>query len=354
LLKSKPLLLALFVLSSIALLSCGNGSEENNSADTQPSTDTVNENTAPNETTVNPPSLRLSEGQSFRVRMEVLEDQSDSISPAGFGSLRVEKVIGFEVVDSDRSGNWQLRGTYEELTALGEVAGAEPEENEILQPIVGQSFELWVSPDGEVQDLTGFDEMFEAFVEALRENEEFSYLFEFEVPEDVAQEYGVEGSSMAAITLQPLFEIFVGEKATETTLKILFASYPDSSAAGAETSWSDSDVVAQSTGIPFPSDNTWTLSGSTENQIEADVSFQFDPAPEVIAMDLGFGGSIYYTEIEGSGSGNYLLDLETGWPERVELNFDFTMKTDIRGIDQSDQEPSSMTGSVQIMMETLR
>ena len=331
---SSALFLVALTSLSLLLVSCNGSTQEDDNG-----TAAIEESSL---------KLRLNIGDTFRMAFIVEEAVSEGLfSLATQTGFSIQRTLRFEVIDVAGNGNVKLNSTIENIEILdGEGTASDPGVEAIRELIASEnSFEVILSPSGQILGMDGFGVMFEAFLDGFLKSDAYEGLVgtPFPAGEDSNDNGSEAGENMAdefaKALLQPMFEVFSGEETMRVLLEIAFAGLPKS-AQKVGDEWTDTQSLSQTISVRLPSQNRWLWRETTSDLAKLDVAFDFDPDAEALTRDVGVA-EFSFSDIHGSGDGSFEYDLTSGWPMRVRIKHEMsgTMTGSLTSLNFSSTEP---------------
>ncbi len=248
--------------------------------------------------------LRLKGGESYRLRMTTVQKVLQTIQGRR-QEMNQTMAVGyrFDVTGVDNGGTASVQITYDSIAfrqegPMGVIEYDSDNPPPVVPPlargfagIVGMGFSMKVTPEGEVLEVDGAEEMLTEMLDQL------------ELPQGPAR------ASIKAI-LQKEF----GDQALQELMNIALAIYPDRPV-GIGDSWSRRMVISR--GFPMVVENTWTLKSRKDGIAFIEISSEITPGPE--GSSIGMGPMELNYEIRGTQTGTIELKEATGWIIRSEV-----------------------------------
>lgn len=241
--------------------------------------------------------LQLSEGEIYRLRMLTQQDISQSFEGQ---ELDVGQRIGYEYTYSvtavDDSGNawidvlytWVV---YETETIMGKVsydssdpAAEIPAGAEGFSALVGNGFSMLLSPEGEVLDLEGLDELYNDMLDAL------------EISDDVLRSQ-----------LKTLFREQFGEEAMKQQFASITAYIPDEPVSVGDSWTQETEVSAL---LPMIVETEYSVRAVDDTTVTLDVVSTISANPDAGLMDFDIVQIGYY--VQGEQEGEIVVDRASG------------------------------------------
>jgi hypothetical protein len=242
--------------------------------------------------------LNLEAGESYRLRM--ITDQKVSQTIQGQQQDLTQTVgIGytFDVGEVKSDGSMLATVTYEwvrfeQKGPAGEILYDSANPPDRIDPsaagypaLLGQSFTMELSPEGQVKDLWGVDDMLAGILGAL------------DLPPGGMRD-----------TLEQSFRSQFGEQSMKENMENMMAIYPADPVDIGDT-WTKKVVVA--TGFPMILENSWTLKSRQDGVATIAVFSKVEPNPDAPPLEIGPIKISY--ELSGEQQGTMELDEGTGW-----------------------------------------
>ena len=244
--------------------------------------------------------LNLPKGTSYLINFNVDQDIQQTIQgqEQNMSSTMVMDYV-FDTLDVDKEGNMLCKIIYERVAARqsGPTGSIEYNSSEDTEPtdanlvgyaaLVGESFEIKISPQGLVGELKGTEVIIDKIVAKLN------------IP-DGPQKTFFE---------QNLKNEF-GDKAMKEMMQNMFAIWPEN-AVGVGDSWEK--TIAISRGMPLTIDTIYTVKSIKKDSATIQISSTIKSDPET-AINLGAGAKLFY-DISGTQEGRMHLKISEGWIE---------------------------------------
>ncbi|HKZ55045.1 MAG TPA: DUF6263 family protein [Anaerolineales bacterium] len=244
--------------------------------------------------------LRLSvpKGQTYRMRLttdQTITQTSEGQSVVTRQTLRFDYT--FTATEDAIAGNTVFSVTYDAVffeqdgpAGSFRYDSANPPDEVPLQArgfaaMMGRGFSMLVSPEGEVLEVQGVDQMIE----------------------DVIADLGAPDDPAVASLIDSLKQQF-GDKALKESMGNIFVPFPAADLGIGDT-WTTHQEISY--GVPMIEDTTWTLVSRDGSVATLAVSSIVNPNTQEGPLDLG-GVTILYA-IGGTQEGTVLVDERTGW-----------------------------------------
>jgi hypothetical protein len=265
--------------------------------------------------------LRLEKGKTYTIR--VVTDQKISQTVQGQQQdikQTIEIKYTFDVEDVDSDGNTTVKVTYQSIrfSQVGPRGEVEydssnpspniPPEATGLATLVGKSITVKLTPNGQVKEIKGVDEMIASMIKELN------------IPEDMK-------SSME----KSLKEQF-GDEALKEMMESNVIEYPKKSVASGDT-WSNKVTVSK--GFPMVLENTWKLKERKNgiSVIEVSSTIESNTEAEPIKID---SMKISY-KLSGWQKGTMEVQEATGLTKQGQLNQEFSGELRVEGAPQTSK-----------------
>ncbi|MCK4330156.1 hypothetical protein KAX02_09965 [candidate division WOR-3 bacterium] len=263
--------------------------------------------------------LCLQAGESYNLRMVVEQKISQTIQEQ---TQDILQTIGtgytFDVEDVDFNGSITVKVTYHSILFKQDGPMGKFEYDSSNPPVaippmamgfnalVGQSFTMIISPEGNVKDIYGVDEMLSNMIEQLD-------LPDFPMMDDLMK------------NLKGQF----GDEALKENMEKMMAVFPDSPV-GIGDRWTKRLVLSR--GFPVILDNTWTLKARKDGLAIIEVRSVVEPNEEAPPIDMGIMKINY--KLSGEQKGTMEIQEVTGWPVQGELTQKFSGQVEMEGATQ--------------------
>ncbi len=263
--------------------------------------------------------LCLQAGESYNSRMVAEQKISQTIQGQ---SQDILQTIGtgytFDVEDVDFDGSITVKVTYHSILFKQDGPMGKFEYDSSNPPVaippmamgfnalVGQSFTMIISPEGNVKDIYGVDEMLSNMIEQLD-------LPDFPMMDDLMK------------NLKGQF----GDEALKENMEKMMAVFPDSPV-GIGDRWTKRLVLSR--GFPMILDNTWTLKARKDGLTIIEVRSVVKPNEEAPPIDMGIMKLNY--ELSGEQKGTMEIQEVTGWLVQGELTQKFSGQVEMEGATQ--------------------
>ena len=263
--------------------------------------------------------LCLQAGESYNLRMVAEQKISQTIQEQ---TQDILQTIGtgytFDVEDVDFDGSITVKVTYHSILfkqdgPMGKFEYDSSDPPAEIPPmamgfnaLVGQSFTMIISPEGNVKDIYGVDEMLSNMIEQLD-------LPDFPMMDDLMK------------NLKGQF----GDEALKENMEKMMAVFPDSPV-GIGDRWTKRLVLSR--GFPMILDNTWTLKASKDGLAIIEVRSVVEPNEEAPPIDMGIMKINY--KLSGEQKGTMEIQEITGWPVQGELTQKFSGQVEMEGATQ--------------------
>ncbi len=263
--------------------------------------------------------LCLQAGESYNLRMVAEQKISQTIQEQ---TQDILQTIGtgytFDVEDVDFDGSITVKVTYHSILfkqdgPMGKFEYDSSDPPAEIPPmamgfnaLVGQSFTMIISPEGNVKDIYGVDEMLSNMIEQLD-------LPDFPMMDDLMK------------NLKGQF----GDEALKENMEKMMAVFPDSPV-GIGERWTKRLVLSR--GFPMILDNTWTLKARKDGLAIIEVRSVVEPNEEAPPIDMGIMKINY--KLSGEQKGTMEIQEITGWPVQGELTQKFSGQVEMEGATQ--------------------
>lgn len=263
--------------------------------------------------------LCLQAGESYNLRMVAEQKISQTIQEQ---TQDILQTIGtgytFDVEDVDFDGSITVKVTYHSILfkqdgPMGKFEYDSSDPPAEIPPmamgfnaLVGQSFTMIISPEGNVKDIYGVDEMLSNMIEQLD-------LPDFPMMDDLMK------------NLKGQF----GDEALKENMEKMMAVFPDSPV-GIGDRWTKRLVLSR--GFPMILDNTWTLKARKDGLAIIEVRSVVEPNEEAPPIDMGIMKINY--KLSGEQKGTMEIQEITGWPVQGELTQKFSGQVEMEGATQ--------------------
>jgi uncharacterized alkaline shock family protein YloU len=270
--------------------------------------------------------LRLQPGQSFRSETVTRQVITQS---AGGQDIKVELAVGttykYDVQEVAPDGRAALKVTVDGVSLKMDVLGMKVEYDSAKPPaqippqaqgvaaMLGKSFTMEITAQGEVAGVEGVETMLEA---ALAQGGGAA------VREQVEQQFGSD--------------------AMVATMQGMLAPYPDQ-AVGVGDSWSRTLNVT--TGFPMQMDSTYTLKGRAGGMATLAVESAIKTDPN--AKPISVGTAKATVQIGGKRTGEMVVHETVGWTMSSKLAMDFKGNLKMIG-DAQKSVPLTVTGEMTV------
>ena len=266
---------------------------------------------------------------SFKLAYEIREQLSDSESlVAEQPAFPIRRVMLFDVVDVASNGNVKLNVTLESIDILDE-GFSDPGIDAMRALLVsGDSFEAIIAPNGDLLNISGFQELYDSFVENFMNSNLFEQITGMPIPQDEdpaadGETTGLDLSErLSNAVAEPIFEIFMGEETMRMLMEITFAGIPRAIQDVSDT-WNDTNTLSQTLGLRLPSANRWEWLDKTGDVATIDVEFDFDPNADPQTREMAVG-TFTLSNVTGAGEGTWMYNLDTGWPIQIRISHNMT------------------------------
>jgi len=171
-----------------------------------------------------------------------------------------------------------------------------PSEAKAFAAIVGEGYDLRITPMGHVSEVSGVDEMIEKIIMAV------------DMPDEKVRE----------LARKQLKEQF-GDEAVRAQMEQILAVYPDVPIVVGD-SWQRHVTI--STDFPIVVDNTYTLRGREGGEALIDIQSKLSKNPSGKPMKAGQATIDF--EVTGTQEGKMWMSESTGWVEKSELTQKFS------------------------------
>ncbi len=240
--------------------------------------------------------LHMKAGDQFHVSVNTKQDISEELMGQAI-DMKQEMTYEYlwEVTNVDAEGNITIKVTYDRIAFSQEQNGqkvaydsatddAPPPFLKGMDAMLGKSFEVVVSPKGDLVAVHGLDEMFA----------------------QMAKDAGMEDEEAAAFA-QGLSNAF-GEDSIETQFEAMFSQYPDEPLKVGSTWESDMKVTTM---FPMDIHANYTVQAWEGDMVTIGVTSTFaaNEAPEQASEDMPF--EMHY-DFQGTQEGTTVIDLSTG------------------------------------------
>jgi hypothetical protein len=241
--------------------------------------------------------LNLKEGEVFHIRM--VSDQEISTTVEGQKQEIIQKIgygYTYTVTSVDAEGNVSIDIVYnwillEQETDFGKVQFDSsnppeeiPPEAEGYNALLGKGFSIRITPQGEILDIEGLDEMYMGMIDDL----------------DITDETERE-------QMKQLFRDQFGNDALKEQMGNLMMDYPEGPIRVGDT-WTQS--VESTAIVPLIIETTYFLRSYENGIATIDARSTITTHPDAEMLDLGYAKIGY--NLSGEQEGTTLLDVETG------------------------------------------
>ncbi len=258
----------------------------------------------PTPPTLPPLRINLNEGDVYRIRMNATQELSQTVNDQEQNTLQsfgYEYVYSVQEVDIEGNAHidvvydWVL---YEQNGPMGRVHYDSSDPSAEVDPtalafsgLVGNGFSMIVSPQGEVLEISGLNEMYAGM------------LGKMELPNAEAR----------AVLEQMLTQLF-GEEGLKEEMNSTLFEFPEEAVQVGE-SWTD--TTETSLIMPFTIENTYTLHSYEHPIVTIAVSSIISTDPEGSIAELG--GIEFRYLLSGEQEGIVEIDVETGMTTRSQI-----------------------------------
>lgn len=268
--------------------------------------------------------LNLQEGDSYNMRVVIDQKIFQTIIDQNMDMTQLIDIgYYFNVEEVDADGNYRIRVTYHSIShkengLMGEVEydSANPSEapDPLTEPIrkayaalLGQSFFMTITPEGEAEDIEGVD----AIIAKILEQSD------------------AEGGVAMDLLESSLKKLF-GDQALKEMMGNMLSIYPDKPVRVGD-SWSRKIVLEK--GLPMIINNTWTLKERREGVAFIEVDSTVEPNPDAPSISMMTVKMRY--NMTGTQKGTIEVQEDTGWIIRSKLDQNFSGEMMARGLFQS-------------------
>jgi len=316
--------------------------------------------------------LRLKPGQKYSVRITT----EDKISQTVMGQQKnishtKATAAGFEVKEVDANGVASIRVTYRTLKEKTDswAGGIEYDSTKpdtaagnplarFYTPLIGESFTIRVTSEGQIVGLKGIDEMFLRIAEKMVEAEDklvraappgtceaAKKRAQKETPEERAKrriegfnnKYGSREKRVEAVKEMIKKMPEFSEDQIKNMLSDMIMVFPDRPV-GIGDSWTAKMILA-SQSLPIEIDGTYSVKASKKGVVIVDVSSKRHLDDEAVPIGKA------RMKIAGSYQGTLEIDEASGWVIRSKANMKFSGEMKI---DANKQMPQGMTVPISI------
>lgn len=310
--KHSSIKFLLMLLAIVTFAACGGeeGQESGNNggSGSEPTTDGSTEGTPSAGPKVDL-KLNLAEGKTYKLMTTT--DQDIQQKPMG-QTQNMEQTIGLGLTHTveglTEDGNAVVKVTYEKVRYVNDgnpVLGRTeydsdnpPAEVPLMAQgfagLVGQSFNMTITPEGKVTDISGVEDMISKMAD------------------------GMDVSEAEKAQMKEQLKMQFGDQALKESMENTMAIYPENPVGVGDT-WEKE--VSITSGFPMTVKNRYTVKSVSDSRVILDV--ESDVTTNDAAMDVG-GMNIDY-DLGGSQSGVIEIDRNTGWVVKS------TMTQDING-----------------------
>ena len=240
-------------------------------------------------------NINLKKGESYPLKV-ITEQQITQAIQGEEKTLDQTITFGykFDVVDVDEFGVASVKFTFDEIqmkSGMGisfdskDASTLNTPQAKMMSSLIGQSLNMKIKPNGKVEEITGFEEMFDSMFNntGLPDNEMMT-----KMKEQIKKQYSSSSlteSMEQAMAIFPDKPVVVGETWTRT-LKVNY-------------------------GMAMSLQNTWTLKERKDGKAIIDVTTTIVSNDAAEPLDLGMMQLKY--NLQGEQSGTIIIDEETGW-----------------------------------------
>jgi FKBP-type peptidyl-prolyl cis-trans isomerase len=281
--------------------------------------------------------LRLKEGQAYTLRNISEQKITQTINGQ---PMNVLQVIGFDmrydVLKVDEAGNMTTKTTFTGATFMmnGPMGNIEydstqaeakvPEPLKGIAAMLGQSFQVTMSPRGRVLDMQGAEAMLQSVMEKI------------DIPD----------KNMRAMMQDQMKAQFSAENLRKMT-ESGSAFYPEKPVAIGE-SWGG--VAGIAPGLGINTTNSWTLKERRDGIAIITASTTLE-APATTAP-VQMGNMTVQNEMSGSGTGTMEVDEATGWVRESEVKMVVSGKVTTATQRPAPQTPLTMVSPIKVESRT--
>ena len=275
-------------------------------------------------------ALNLQENDTFKMELELREIIEQQI----FDEKTVEVTInrwelGFDVLSiADSAITLEIEIADISYISEGLEEILTPNQMEIL---IGQSFELVLSQTGEVFAVNGIEAIGAHF------NEQYDFIALMEemgrggFPSD-GEDLDANSERVERMKrefspiLAMIFDMMLGEELMHDLLSNVFAANNDKRVQQG-TRWASKKIVNRAYTLRQPSTSQMKLELVSDNQatVAIDSESSSDQPQSLFdqyGMQSAYGMDVQLLELETTGLGEVLIDLNSGWPQRGRIDFE--------------------------------
>lgn len=323
------------MLSMALLTSCGNQQQNtNNDENNQQNTEQTETDPAEEKVVL---KLNLPDQQTYRMKMTTVEEtEQTTMGQLTKSKNSTETVYQIEVTEVADNGNMTLVYTYESIKNTSEgpdgvvvydstVGNVENEvQGKIFQAMLTRGFEIVMTPQGRVESVSGFEELFEAMMDTVDpEVREFA---------------------------EPLVKSIVSADTIKDMITTSYVFYPQEPL-GINDKWNETFSIT--TGLTANIDSTYTVTERDEGIMKLDVVTALSSNPDAPPLEIG-PFKMRFKNLDGKGTGSLTIDEATGWYTGGELTQNYTAELELEGLEViTSDEPATIKGTTVTSYEML-
>lgn len=250
--------------------------------------------------------LKLIKGAPYALKSNVEQEITQGIGGGQKYSQTIGFGLSFNVQDVAADGTMAVRVAFDSVSMRMHGPGVDVAYDSVTGPaepppaakgfaaLVGQGFDMKLTPLGEVKEITGVDDMLAAVVRKME---------------------GADEKQRAE--LDKALRTQFGDESLKQMMGQQFNMLPENPVGVGET-WSRK--LTLKVGIPMAIESTYTLKSRADGVAKVAVAIKITPNPDAAAMEVG--PAKIKQSLAGVQSGTMDIDEATGWTKGAEMSQD--------------------------------